>query len=228
MRMTTSSDVWRSFFARWAPDEAITARAKRWRVPSPSRRLLADRVYLRLPHVSDWQEWARLRRESRAFLVPWEPAWAPDALSRSSFRRRLRQQKLGWREDDCYSFLIFERDGDQLVGGVSLSNVRRGVSQAGSLGYWMSEHYAGRGYMTEAVQRVVQFAFNDLRLHRVEAACLPSNEASQAVLDKCGFVQEGVAAGYLRINGRWQDHLLFAVIADRPSIASGSRVSREA
>lgn len=218
--MTTSSDVWRSFFARWAPDEAVTPRAKRWRVPNQKRRLLADRVYLRMPHQTDWQEWARLRRESRSFLVPWEPAWSPDALSRSAFRRRLRQQKLGWREDDCYSFLIFERNTDQLVGGVSLSNVRRGVSQAGSLGYWMAQTHAGRGYMTESVQRVVQFAFNDLRLHRVEAACLPNNEASRAVLEKCGFQQEGLAAGYLRINGRWQDHLLFAVLADGPSGAA--------
>lgn len=168
-----------------------------------------------MPRVSDWQEWARLREESREYLVPWEPAWAPDALSKSAFRRRLRHQKIGWRDDECYSFLIFQRETDRMVGGISLSNVRRGVSQSGSLGYWMGRRHAGRGFMTESVGRLVKFAFSDLRLHRVEAACLPHNDASRAVLEKCGFQREGVATGYLRINGRWQDHLLYANLVDR-------------
>lgn len=214
--MATSPAVWRSLFARLAPAPPAAPARRRWRTPAATIRLVADRVALRAPRAGDWHEWVDLREGSRAFLTPWEPSWAPDALSRPAYRRRLRHQKAAWREDDCYSFLIFERETDRMVGGISLSNVRRGVSQAGSLGYWMSQDYAGQGYMTEAVASIVRFAFADLRLHRVEAACLPHNEASRAVLEKCGFAEEGRATGYLRINGKWQDHVLFAVLADRP------------
>ena len=214
--MATSSDVWRSFVARLAPAPVQAPSRRPWRIPSASSILIANRVILRMPRPGDWREWATIREASREFLTPWEPSWTPDSLGRSAFRRRLRQQRSGWRDDDCYSFLIFERDGERMVGGISLSNVRRGVCQAGSLGYWMSQHHTGRGYMTEAVSCIVRFAFADLRLHRVEAACLPHNEASRAVLEKCGFSEEGRAAGYLRINGEWQDHILFAILADRP------------
>ena len=102
------------------------------------------------------------------------------------------------------------------MGGVTLSNVRRGVAQAASVGYWIGERFARQGYMTEAVLAVVEFAFEELGLHRVEAACLPENDASRSLLLKVGFRQEGYARQYLRINGKWQDHLLFEMLRDDP------------
>lgn len=179
-------------------------------------RLKHGRVYLRPARQSDWRAWASLRSESRDFLVPWEPSWSSDALSRAAFRRRLRSHEAEWQRGTGYSFLMFRSDDDALIGGVTLSNVRRGVAQGASLGYWVGEPFARQGYMTEGLRAVLDFAFDRLALHRIEAACLPGNRASQGLLLKAGFKEEGYSRQYLRINGRWQDHRLFAVLQDDP------------
>ncbi len=170
-------------------------------------------VSLRYPQLGDFQAWSELRSDSRAFLTPWEPVWPADDLSRASFRRRIKRYQHDIREDVAYPFLVFRHEDDALVGGVTLSNIRRGVAQACSLGYWAGERYARQGYLSEAVRGVMPFIFKTLKLHRVEAACLPHNEASKALLRKVGFVEEGEARQYLRINGQWQDHVLFAALA---------------
>jgi len=176
--------------------------------PLPS--VEGDGVYLRAPQMSDYSEWTTLREASRAFLVPWEPTWPSDDLSRSAFRRRLRRYAEDQRADTSYAFFLFRKADDALVGGLTLANIRRGVAQAGSLGYWIGEPFARRGLMTGALHGLVPFAFGSLRLHRLEAACIPSNAASIRLLEKMGFVREGYAREYLCINGLWQDHLLFA------------------
>lgn len=180
----------------------------------PAIRLDGDRVFLRPPQARDWHVWAELRAVSRDFLTPWEPSWPPDALARAAFNRRLRRQASEWRDDEAYSFLVFDRRTDILVGGIGLSNVRRGVAQMGTLGYWVGQPHARRGYTGDAARLVVGFAFNNLGLHRVEAACLPSNEASRGLLEKAGFRQEGYARGYLRIDGVWCDHITYAVLRE--------------
>lgn len=184
-----------------------------------SRRLHLEgsRVQLRPPRASDWQDWAALRKESREFLAPWEPTWPQNALSRESFRRRVRQNAQEWRDAQGFSFFIFRWADGVLLGGISLSNVRRGVAQTGTLGYWIGAPHARKGYMTEALATVVDFGFERLGLHRLEAACLEANTASRRLLLKVGFKQEGYARQYLRINGRWQDHLLFDKLASDPS-----------
>jgi ribosomal-protein-alanine N-acetyltransferase len=169
-----------------------------------------DGVYLRAPQMSDYSEWTTLREASRAFLTPWEPTWPSDDLSRSAFRRRLRRYAEDQRADTSYAFFLFRKSDDALVGGLTLANIRRGVAQAGSLGYWIGEPFARRGLMTGALHGLVPFAFGSLRLHRLEAACIPSNAASIRLLEKMDFVREGYAREYLCINGLWQDHLLFA------------------
>jgi ribosomal-protein-alanine N-acetyltransferase len=167
-------------------------------------------VYLRAPQMSDYSEWTTLREASRGFLTPWEPTWPSDDLSRSAFRRRLRRYAEDQRADTSYAFFLFRKADDALVGGLTLANIRRGVAQAGSLGYWIGEPFARRGLMTGALEGLVPFAFGSLRLHRLEAACIPSNAASIKLLEKMGFAREGYAREYLCINGLWQDHLLFA------------------
>jgi [ribosomal protein S5]-alanine N-acetyltransferase len=169
-------------------------------------------VTLRAPTMTDYASWAELRAQSRAHLTPWEPQWSRDELSRSAFRRRLRHYSREWREDLGYAFFIFRAGDGALLGGLTVSNVRRGVAQTATLGYWLGERYCGRGHMTDAVAAAMPFLFNELRLHRIEAACLPQNSASIRVLEKCGFKSEGVARQYLRIAGAWQDHLLFAML----------------
>jgi [ribosomal protein S5]-alanine N-acetyltransferase len=174
-------------------------------------RLAGDRVFLRPPERGDYEAWASLRAGSRDFLSPWEPSWPPDALSRASFRARVARYAEDWRTDQAYNFFIFALD-ETLIGGIGLSNIRRGVSETASLGYWVGEPYARQRHMTAALPLVVDFGFERLGLHRLEAACLPSNIPSRSVLTRTGFQQEGYAREYLCIAGKWQDHLLFAIL----------------
>jgi [ribosomal protein S5]-alanine N-acetyltransferase len=175
-----------------------------------------ERVILRQPQMSDHSEWATLRQKSREFLEPWEPVWPADDLTRAAFRRRLKRYAEDQRSDLAYSFLIFRKIDGVLVGGITLSNVRRGVAQAGSIGYWMGEPYARQGLMSMALRALIPFGFATLRLHRLEAACITTNVASIRLLEKSGFQREGYARQYLCINGMWQDHLLYARIKDDP------------
>ena len=177
-------------------------------------RLERNRVYLRFPVQRDWRNWAALRAESRDFLAPWEPTWAYDALTRGAFRRRLKMYKAEMRQGVTYSFLIFRRVDDVLLGGITLSNLRRGVAQSATLGYWIGSPHGNQGYMTDSLAAILEFAFSRIGLHRVEAACLPANEASRRLLLRSGFREEGYAREYLRISGRWQDHQLFAILRD--------------
>ena len=173
-----------------------------------------ERVALRMPQMSDFPEWAALRDQSRDFLKQWEPIWPVDDLTRSAFRRRLKRYAEDQRSDQAYSFFIFRKADNVLVGGITLANVRRGVAQAGSIGYWIGEPFAREGMMTDALATLIPFSFATLRLHRLEAACIPTNTASIRLLEKSGFEREGYARQYLCINGIWQDHLLYARIKD--------------
>lgn len=183
-----------------------------------------DRVYLRPPRLRDYPQWSKVRSASRAFLEPWEPTWGEDALSRGIYRDRTIRMARDWRADVAYGFHIFEHRGlttggeklttDRLVGGVNLNGVRRGVAQVANIGYWLGETYARRGLMSAALSLILPFAFHDLHLHRVEAACLGSNDASQRLLRKFGFQQIGIAHSCLKINGRWQDHMLFDLVQE--------------
>jgi [ribosomal protein S5]-alanine N-acetyltransferase len=178
--------------------------------------IVGDTVLLRAPQMADHAEWSALRGISREFLTPWEPIWPADDLTRAAFRRRMRRYAEDQRGDLAYPFFIFRRSDGVLVGGLTLANIRRGCAQAASLGYWMGEPYARQGYMRAAVRTILPFAFGTLRLHRVEAACLPINEASIRLLKHTGFQHEGFARQYLCINGVWEDHMLFARLRDDP------------
>lgn len=178
--------------------------------------VLGEGVYLRTPQPGDHAAWAALRGDSRDFLTPWEPTWAQDDLTRTAYRRRLRRYMREIREGNAYPFFIFREQDEALVGGCTLSGVQRGVQQSCTLGYWAGEKYAGQGYVTAAVRALIPYVFEELKLHRLQAACLPENERSRAVLRKCGFTEEGHARGYLRINGMWRDHAVFAILRDDP------------
>lgn len=182
--------------------------------PSQETLLPGPRVYLRPMRRGDWQQWVALRTESRDFLKPWEPTWPPDALTRAAFRRRLQRALADWEQDSAYAFLIFRTGDDVLLGGITVANVRRGIAQMASLGYWMGKPHARQGYMTEALEQVVGYGFDDLALHRLEAVCLPINGPSQALLRRIGFRQEGLVRRYLKIDGRWQDHLMFGLLRE--------------
>ncbi len=183
-----------------------------WTRTDPMYRLTGAGVVLRPPQASDFLEWRDLRAASRAFLQPWEPVWPADDLTRTGFRRRLAAYQ---RDIDLglgYAFFVFRAADNALTGGVTLSNVRRGIAQTASLGYWAGQTHARQGHTLAAARAVIAFAREPLGLHRIEAACLPSNQASAALLLKAGFTEEGYARAYLKINGEWRDHRLFGRI----------------
>ena len=184
--------------------------------PETKPRVEGQGVYLREPQMSDYPAWAELRSMSREFLEPWEPRWTRDELERDTYRRRIRYYYRDARQDLGYAFFLFRTSDNALIGGVTLSNIRRGVSQSCTLGYWIGAPHARQGYMTRGVRAITWFVFDVLRLHRLEAACLPENKASAALLTRTGFQYEGLARRYLKINGTWQDHWLFARLNDDP------------
>ena len=179
--------------------------------------IVGDTVVLRVPQMSDYGAWSSLRETSRDFLTPWEPTWPADDLTRASFRRRIKRYSEDQRSDLAYPLFVFRKSDNVLVGGLTLANIRRGCAQAGNLGYWMGAAHSRRGHMTAAVKAVIPFAFETLRLHRVEAACIPANIASIRLLEKTGFRREGFAREYLCIDGAWQDHLLYARLKHDPA-----------
>ena len=172
--------------------------------------LPTERLTLRLPQHSDFRDWTSLRRESAAFLTPWEPAWADDHLTRKSFTNRVYWASRAVAQGTALPLFLVRREDEVLVGAITLDNIRRGPAQAGTLGYWVGAVHARQGYMREAIRAVVHHAFTELDLSRIEAACLPENAASRGVLEGAGFKYEGVAQAYLQIGGRWRNHVLYA------------------
>lgn len=180
----------------------------------PQPVLRGEGVVLRPPMAVDFDAWRRLRDVSRASLTPWEPEWTPDELSRASFRTRLKRYQQDARLDLGYAFFVLRSDDLSLMGAMSLSLVRRGVSQAAFVGYWIGDEFTRRGHASAALRRLIRFAFVELELHRLEAACMPTNRASLRVLEKTGFAREGCARKYLKINGVWEDHIMLGLLSE--------------
>jgi len=179
-------------------------------------RIQTERMTLRLPQHSDFRAWTGLRRESETFLRPWEPTWADDHLSRKGFTNRVYWAQRAINNGSAVPLFLIRRSDSCLLGAITLDNIRRGPSQAGTCGYWIGRPFARNGYMSEALLAVVHHAFTTLDLSRIESACLPENKASRGVLEQCGYKYEGVAQSYLQINGRWRNHVLYANLrADR-------------
>ncbi len=178
--------------------------------------LHADGVLLRMPRMEDFEQWLALRTASRKFLQPWEPTWDAGEHKRSSFRSRLKRYQSELKSGKAISFFLFTQSGKILVGGLTIANIRRGVSQSCTLGYWMGEEFAGQGIMQKAVRRIIPYVFDELKLHRLEAAAIKNNLRSVSLLEKCGFRFEGNVRKYLKINGQWQDHRLYAILSDDP------------
>ncbi|PQO24215.1 30S ribosomal protein S5 alanine N-acetyltransferase [Rhodobacteraceae bacterium WD3A24] len=173
-------------------------------------RIETERVTLRPPAHADYQPWADLRRESADFLIPWEPAWAPDHLTRKAFAQRVHWAARSEAQGTALPMFLIRRADGWLLGAITLDNIRRGPAQSGTLGYWIGRPFARQGYMREAIRAIVHHAFTREDLSRIEAACLPENQASRGVLETSGFKYEGVAQSYLQINGRWRNHVLYA------------------
>ncbi len=169
-----------------------------------------ERLILRLPQRADHRDWRDVREQSAAFLAPWEPVRQSGHLTNRNFKERVRWSLRAATEGRALPLFVFRKSDQQFLGAITLDHIRRGPAQIGNLGYWIGEPFAKQGYMSEAVEALVNHAFGSLDLSRVEAACLPKNAASRGLLEKCGFKYEGVAQSYLQIAGRWQTHVLYA------------------
>ena len=176
------------------------------------KKLTGERVFLRPPKRRDALKWQKLRMSSKSFLVPWEPSWDASSCTRRAYLRYFKNSNYLANMDRAYSFLIFKTDDKTLLGGINVGNVRRGVSQSASLGYWIGEKYSRNGYMKEALKLLIPSLFVDLRLNRIEAATLEENIASKNLLKKIGFKKEGLLRKYLKINGAWRDHILYGLL----------------
>ncbi len=189
--------------------------SKRGRLPKPIfEPCQGGGVILRVPVWADYEDWVNLRRENRAHLQPWEPMWKEEHLGRQAYKARLARFKSMISHDQAYPFHLFKADQNKcLIGACNLTNVQRGSHQSAHIGYWVGKAYGRQGYARAAVQAALRFAFNDLGLHRIVAAVQPNNTASIRLLKSAGFTHEGVARSYLKIDGHWQDHEMFAKLS---------------
>jgi ribosomal-protein-alanine N-acetyltransferase len=151
-----------------------------------------------------------MRVANRAFFEPWEPQGSQQLYTRDGIKRDLAQREIDWAEDRRYSFVIEAPDG-RVAGGIILANIARGAFQNANVGYYVAEEFNGQGFATEALKQVVRFAFEEARLHRVEAGVMDHNERSKRVVTKAGMRHEGTALRYLQIEGRWMDHNIYAI-----------------
>lgn len=173
-------------------------------------RIVTERMILRPPQHGDFRAWTTLRRESANFLQPWEPTWAPEHLTRKAFTNRVYWAQRAMANGTALPLFLIHQDSDQLLGAITLDNIRRGPAQDGTLGYWVGAAHARQGYMREGIIALTHYAFTSLDLSRMTAACLPENLPSRGCLESSGFKYEGVAQSFLQIAGRWRNHVLYA------------------
>jgi len=173
-------------------------------------RVETERLTLRPPQHSDFRAWTALRYDSADFLTKWEPIWADDHLTRKAFTNRVYWAQRSISGGTALPLFIVRRTDQELLGAITLDHIKRGPAQSGTTGYWIGERYARQGFMREAIEAMVHYAFTTLDLSRIEAGCLPENMPSRSLLEKCGYKYEGVAQSYLQINGRWRNHVLYA------------------
>ncbi|MFN2608723.1 MAG: GNAT family N-acetyltransferase [Acidimicrobiales bacterium] len=189
--------------------------------------LRGRRVLLRPLASTDFREWREVRRRNVGWLLKWEPAPPPgnpdDTSDLAAFGARCGARQREWQLGTGYGFGIFV-DG-HLAGEINVSGVQRGPFQNAYIGYWIDQARAGQGYVPEALITVARFAFEDLRLHRLQVAIIPRNRASRRVVEKLGLRDEGVAVRYLAINGVWEDHIRFALTAEEWSERSEELLS---
>jgi ribosomal-protein-alanine N-acetyltransferase len=181
---------------------------------SISAQLEGKRVALRAPKAIDIPELRSLLIRNAAHLRPWSPSPPPgtNPVGFTELGRSIARHRRDWKAGTGFVFVTVLRERrEPIVGRVALTSVTRGPFQSAQLGYWMDVAHVGRGFMSEAVELVLDFAFEWLSLHRVQAAVMPQNAASRRILSRRGFREEGLAERYLLIGERWEDHLLFGL-----------------
>lgn len=173
--------------------------------------MLTERLELKAFVPEEAGELLNLRLTNAKFLEPLEPMRSASYLTLAGQQTEIMQSEQGRMRDQAYIYAIWLRESGKLLGRAALTGIVRGPFQNANLGYFLDEAHNGKGYMTEAVVAVLELAFVKQGLHRVQAGIMPRNERSRRVLEKAGFRHEGLAKRYLKINGVWEDHMLFGI-----------------
>jgi ribosomal-protein-alanine N-acetyltransferase len=165
--------------------------------------------------LADVDEQLVLRRANREHTAPWDPSRDQSFFTVAGQRLELELDQRAWAAGSAFAFAVLAADeGDRLIGRVALANVVRGPWQNATLGYWVDRGAGRRGHATRAVRLALRYAFENLGLHRVQPAIIPRNAASLRVAEKVGFRREGRALRYLKINGVWEDHEIYALTVE--------------
>ena len=191
--------------------------------------LVGPRVYLRPLTPRDFEDWRAVRMRNRSWVEPWEPRPEPGSadpvVDREAFRARCGAWDRQRHFDTAHGFGMFLRDGS-FVGEISIGSVQRGPFQSAYVGYWIGEEHAGQGYIPEGVALVLQYSFVTLGLHRIEIAIVPRNRASRRVVEKLELREEGVAQGFLQIDGVYEDHVRYGITAEEWDVRGDDIVAK--
>lgn len=172
-----------------------------------------ERLTVRLPQAADVPEIIKYYGNNREHLQPFSPTFAANFLDGAMWLEQVLMRAREHAAGESFRAFLFDRAAPAtIVGNLNLTQAHRGALQSCVLGYNLARDDQGKGYMTEAVKGAVAFAFEKWRLHRVTASHMPRNARSAAVLRRCGFQVEGLAPAYLLINGKWEDHVLTAIV----------------
>ena len=171
-----------------------------------------ERIYIRLLQMKDTEAALDLEIRNKEFFKHYSVLREPDFYTYEKIKERIENGITGATNDTLYAFGIFLSKTDELIGNVAISHISRGPAQSCMIGYTLDEQQNGKGYMTEAVKMAVAYGFETLKLHRIEAGVMPHNTPSIKVLEKAGFHKEGIAKENVQISGKWQDHLILAII----------------
>lgn len=174
--------------------------------------LHGDQIYMRTLEESDADALLAVEERNREFFQTFTALRRPDFYTLEGQRTRIKKSAELRAADQQYMFGIFLKERDELIGWVSLTEVLRGALESCYVGYMLDRSHNGQGCMTEAVRLVVSYAFDELKLHRIEAGVMPHNIGSIRVLEKSGFHKEGIAKKNVKINGRWEDHQILAIV----------------
>jgi ribosomal-protein-alanine N-acetyltransferase len=174
--------------------------------------LKGSSVFLKFLESSDAESMLRLQVRNRDFFQAYVPLRNDEFYTLEGQLEVIRKNEEKRRLDQHYSFGLYLIETGELIGNVTLSEVLRGPLQSCFIGYYLDKYHNGKGYMTEAVRLVVKYAFDELKLHRIEAGVMPHNLGSIKVLEKAGFHKEGIAKKNVKINGKWEDHQVLAIV----------------
>lgn len=153
---------------------------------------------------------------NKFFLEAWEPVKSEEFYTRVYQEEQLDEELINIKNGKSFRLWIFKKDDNRrIIGSVGFNNIVRGVFQSCHLGYKSDKDEINRGYVTEAIEKGIDIMFNELGIHRIEANIMPRNIRSLRVVEKLGFYNEGLAYKYLKINGKWEDHIHMVLLNDK-------------